>query len=69
MYKLASEYVKNFVICLDLLFYFVPNLQLILSVRVFLADHIVMPGYHIGDALPNKNKENINGQKCQKIDV
>ena len=26
MYKLASEYVKNFVICLDLLFYFVPNL-------------------------------------------
>ena len=35
MYKLASDYVKNFVICLDLLFYFVPNLQLILYVRVF----------------------------------
>ena len=34
MYKLPSEYVKNFVICLDLLFRFVPNLQLILYVRV-----------------------------------
>ena len=34
-YKVASEYVKNFVICLDLLFYFVPNLQFILYVRVF----------------------------------
>ena len=27
MYKLASQYVKNFVICLDLLFCFVPNLH------------------------------------------
>ena len=35
VYKRASEYVKNFVICLDLLFYFVSNLQLILYVRVF----------------------------------
>ena len=35
LYKLASEYVKNFVICLELLFYVVPYLQLILYVRVF----------------------------------
>ena len=34
-YKLASEYVKIFVICLDLLFNFVPNLQFILYFRVF----------------------------------
>ena len=26
-----------------------------------MADYNVMPGYHIGDALPNKNKKNING--------
>ena len=35
MYKLVPEYVKNVVIFLDLLFYFVPNLQLIMYVRVF----------------------------------
>ena len=35
MYELASEYVKNFFICFDLLFYLVPDLQLILYDRVF----------------------------------
>ena len=33
MYKLASEYVENFVICLDLLFYLVLNLRKIDIVR------------------------------------
>ena len=66
MYKLASAYVKNFVIYLDLLFYFVPDLQLILYVRVFLADHNVMPGYHIIAALPNKNKKKHKRSKIFK---
>ena len=31
-----------------------------------MADHNVIPGYHIGDALPNKNKKNINGKIFSK---
>ena len=30
------------------------------------ADHNVIPGYQIGDALPNKNKKNINGKTFLK---
>ena len=54
---------------LPLLSYFVPNLLLLLYVRI-LADHNAMPGYHIGDALPNKNKKKTKMIKdFQKIDV
>ena len=56
-YKLASEYVKNLVIFLDLLFYLVPNFAKNIARWGILADHTVMPGYHIGDALSYKNKK------------
>ena len=55
--KLASEHVKIFVIYLDLLFYFVPNFAIDIVRKGLLVDHNVMPGYHIRDALPNKNRK------------
>ena len=68
MYKLASEYVKNFVICLDLLFYFVPNLQLILYVRVFW--RITMWCRGIIYVMPYRiNKKTLKIKDVQKIDV
>ena len=38
-----------------LLFYLVPNFAI--DTVGLMTDHIVMPGYHIGDALPNKHKK------------
>ena len=55
-YKLASEYVKNFVNSLNLLFYLVPNIANDIVRQGPMADHNIMPDYNIGDALPNKNK-------------
>ena len=56
MYKTASEYVKSFVIYLDLLIYSVLNFANDIVRSGLLADNNVIPGNHTGDALPNKNK-------------
>ena len=37
-----------------------------------MADHNVMPGYHIGDALPNKNKKHgktFSKNKCMILGI
>ena len=62
-YKTASEFVKNLVISLDLLFYLVPIFANDIVRWSILADHNVIPGNHIGDALPN---EKINGKRFSK---
>ena len=56
-YKMASEYFKIFVVYLDLLFYLVPNIANDIVHLGLIADHNAMPGYHIGEALPNKGKK------------
>ena len=56
MYKLASEYVKNSVICLVLLFSLFPTCNWYCTLGSF-GGAQCDAGYHIGDALPNKNKK------------
>ena len=54
-YKLASHNINAF---LDWLFYLVrPNLANDIVRQSLLADHKLMLGNHIDDALPNKNKK------------